>query len=72
MPDERLDSIRRGIHAPPESPSGAAAERRRKTRTARGPVIGGEMGGTTDAETAGEEADMDAKRRASEEKERGA
>jgi hypothetical protein len=67
MPDERLDSIRQGIHAPAESPSGAAAEREREERTAAGPPIGGEMGGTSDSETAGEEADMDAKRSAAEE-----
>jgi hypothetical protein len=62
MPDERQDSIRRGINPPEESPSGqkAAAENRR--RASEGPPMDGAMGGTTDAETAGEEADMNARR----------
>ena len=69
MPDERLDSIRQGIHAPPESPSGTAAEREREEKTMRDAPMDAAMGGTTDAETAGQEADMDAKRRAAEERE---
>lgn len=66
MPDERIDSIRQGIHAPAESPSGSAAEREREELTSRDPEITGAMGGTTDSETAGEEADMEARRRAAE------
>ncbi|HET8656567.1 MAG TPA: hypothetical protein VFL93_13690 [Longimicrobiaceae bacterium] len=68
MPDERLDSIRQGIHAPPESPSGTAAEREREEAIPLQPPIGGAMGGTSDAESAGDEADGDAKRFASEKK----
>lgn len=69
MPDERLDSIRQGIHAPPESPSGVAAEREREEETTQDAPMDAAMGGTTDSETAGQEADMDAKRRAAEERE---
>jgi hypothetical protein len=69
MPDERLDSIQQGIHAPPESPSGVAADRRRAEKVAQEPPIEAALGGTSDAETAGQEADMNTKRRAAEERE---
>lgn len=69
MPDERLDSIRQGIHTPPESPTGRAADERRAERVSNDPPIDSALGGTSDAESAGEEADMDARRRAAEERE---
>lgn len=58
-PDERQDSVRQGIGAPDESPIGKAAEAERERRAASGPRIGGAMGGTSDAETPGDEAAMD-------------
>lgn len=61
MPDERQDSIRQGIGAPEESPSGKAAAEELRRQATEGPPIGGAMGGTSDAETAGDEADMAAK-----------
>lgn len=61
MPDERQDSIRQGIGAPEESPTGQAAAEERRQKAAEGPPIGGGMGGTSDAEIAGEEADMNQK-----------
>jgi hypothetical protein len=56
VPDERKDSIRQGISAPDESPSGKEAEEERRKRAAEGPEIGGAMGGTSDAESAGDES----------------
>lgn len=67
MPDERQDSIRQGIAAPPESPIGAAAEEERRERAAHGPAIGGAMGGTSDANTPGDEAQEAAARYVAEE-----
>ena len=61
--DERQDSIRQGIGAPEESPTGKAAEQERRERAAKGPQIGGAMGGTSDAESAGDEAAMNRVRR---------
>ena len=66
MPDESLDSMRQGIQAPPESPIASAAARDREKKLAREQPIDGAMGGTSNAESAGDEADMDAKRHASE------
>ena len=66
MPDERLDSMRQGIQAPPESPSASAAARDREKKLAGEQPIDGAMGGTSDSESAGDEADMDAKVHASE------
>jgi hypothetical protein len=66
MPDERQDSIRQGIAAPEESPTGMAAEEERRKRAAEGPRIGGAMGGTSDAERAGDEAAMNAAMRQAE------
>lgn len=57
--DERQDSIRQGIGAPDESPIGKTAEAERERRAAKGPRIGGAMGGTSDAETPADEAAMD-------------
>lgn len=64
MIDERQDSIRQGIGAPQESGIGqrAAAERRR--RAAEGAQIGGGLGGTSDADSPGDEAASDAARTA--------
>ena len=60
MPDERQDSIRQGIGVPEESPTGVAADEERRRLAAEGPRIGGAMGGTSDAEGAGDEAQMNA------------
>jgi hypothetical protein len=49
MPDERQDSIRQGISAPDESPTGKEAEAKRRRRAAEGPELGGGLGGTSDA-----------------------
>ena len=56
MVDERQDSIRQGIGAPAESEIGqrAAAERRRLA--AESAEIGGGLGGTSDVESAADEA----------------
>ena len=60
MPDERQDSIRQGIGVPPGTQIGAAAEQERQRRAAEGPEIGGAMGGTSDADRAGDEAQFNA------------
>ena len=60
MPDERRDSIEQGIGAPDESPAGRDAAAERKKRAAEGPEIGGGMGGTSDADSAGDEASFEA------------
>lgn len=62
MPDERQDSIRQGIGVPPESPAGDAAAEERRKRAAEAPPIGGAMGGTSDADRAADEAQMNAAR----------
>lgn len=56
MPDERRDSIEQGIGAPDESPIGREAAEERVRRAAEGPEIGGALGGTSDADSAGDEA----------------
>jgi hypothetical protein len=56
MTDERQDSIRQGIGAPAESETGRKAAEERRRRAAEGPEIGGGMGGTSDADSPGEEA----------------
>ena len=66
MPDERQDSIRQGIGTPEESPAGVAAEEERRRRAAEGPRIDGALGGTSDAEDAGQEAQMNAAMREAE------
>ena len=58
MPDERQDSIRQGVGVPPESPVGQEAAAKNCKQNAEGPPIGGGMGGTSDAETAPEESQM--------------
>lgn len=60
MPDERRDSIEQGIGAPEESAQGRKAEEERRRRAAEGPAIGGGMGGTSDADSASDEAGFDA------------
>jgi hypothetical protein len=63
MPDERLDSMRQGIGAPPESPAAqkADAERRDQVLRAPSPVpMESAMGGTSDAGRAGDDVDADA------------
>jgi hypothetical protein len=56
--DERQDSIRQGIGVPPESQVGREAERQKQRRNDQAPPIGGGMGGTSDAETAPEESQL--------------
>ncbi len=58
MVDERQDSIRKGMGVPPESAVGQEAERMKQEHDAHFPPIGGAMGGTSDAETAPQERDM--------------
>jgi hypothetical protein len=58
MVDERQDSIRQGIGVPPESQVGQEAAEEKRKRAAGGPPIGGGMGGTSDAETAPDESEM--------------
>jgi hypothetical protein len=60
MADERQDSIRQGIAAPPESEIGRAAADENRHRNAQAPPIGGGMGGTSDSETPADEAQMKA------------
>ena len=66
MIDERQDSIRQGIQAPPESETGRKAEEERRRLAAEGPEIGGGMGGTSDADSPGDEAHFEAERDAAE------
>ena len=59
MPDERKDSVARGIAPPPESVAGKAAERERQDELIRTPEEArpdSGMGGTSDADSAGDEA----------------
>ena len=60
MPDERRDSIEQGIAVPEESPKGRTAAEERTRRAAEGPEIGGGLGGTSDADSPGDEANFDA------------
>ncbi len=63
MPDERLDSMQQGIGAPPESPAAQEADAERRAELIRNPSpvpMEGAMGGTSDSERAGDEADMNA------------
>jgi hypothetical protein len=62
MPDERQDSMKQGIGAPPESEAARQAAEARRRRNAESPEIGGEMGGTSDADSPGDEAGYDAAR----------
>ena len=63
MPDERAESIQQGIAAPEESEIGRRAdeERRRHLNDSRIPPDSA-MGGTSDADTAGDEAHFNANR----------
>lgn len=68
MADERMESIRQGIAAPEESRTGKQAEEaRRRKLSESGVQTDGAMGGTSDAGTAGDEANEAANRNASEE-----
>jgi RluA family pseudouridine synthase len=63
MPDERQDSMRQGIGAPPESPAAQQADAERQAEIARNPSpveMEGAMGGTSDVDSPGDEADLDA------------
>ncbi len=65
MPDERMDSMLQGIGVPPESPAAAKSAAERRAEAARQPAPGGPppdsaLGGTSDAESAGDEARMNA------------
>lgn len=63
MPDERQDSMRQGIGAPPESPTAQEADAARRAEIAGNPnpiEMEGAMGGTSDADRPGDEADADA------------
>lgn len=63
MPDERLDSMQQGIGVPPESPAAQEADAERRAELLRNPSpvpMEGAMGGTSDAERPGDEADMNA------------
>lgn len=62
MPDERQDSIRQGIHAPDESPSGREAAEKNRKAAADAPEIGGGLGGTSDADSPADEALYEAQR----------
>lgn len=59
MPDERKESIEQGIAPPPESAIGQAAERQNREQLIRTPEEArpdSAMGGTSDADSAGDEA----------------
>jgi hypothetical protein len=58
MPDERLDSIRQGLGVPPESQVGRDAARKKQDQAAEETPIERGMGGTSDAETAPQESQM--------------
>lgn len=62
MPDERLDSMRHGIGAPPESPVAQEADAERRAELARNPSppMESAMGGSTDADRPADEAEMNA------------
>ena len=59
MTDERRESIEQGIAAPPESTIGQAAERRNREQLIQTPEEArpdSAMGGTSDADSPGDEA----------------
>lgn len=61
MADERMESIEQGIAAPDESEKGRRAEEQRRNELARSPARSDSaMGGTSDAGTAGDEAQENA------------
>jgi hypothetical protein len=61
MPDERLDSMRQGIAPAPESPEAQRADAERLAENREHPLeMESAMGGSADAERAGDQADMEA------------
>ena len=59
MPDERQDSTAQGIAPAPESEAGRIADERRREELANAPESSrpdGAMGGTSDADSPGDEA----------------
>ena len=61
MPDERLDSMQQGIAPAPESPEAKRADEERRAENVRNPLeMESAMGGTSDAEGAGDAASLDA------------
>jgi hypothetical protein len=63
MPDERLDSMRQGIGAPPESPAAQKADAERREQIVRDPApvpMESAMGGTSDAGGPADDVDADA------------
>ncbi|MDP9349739.1 MAG: hypothetical protein M3P24_11460 [Gemmatimonadota bacterium] len=61
MPDERLDSMRQGIAPAPESPEAQQADAERRAENVRNPLqMESAMGGSNDADRAGEQANMEA------------
>jgi hypothetical protein len=61
MPDERLDSMRQGIAPAPESPEARRADAERRADNLEHPLeMEGAMGGTSDSERAGDQANQDA------------
>jgi hypothetical protein len=63
MTDERQDSIRQGISAPAESEIGQRAAEERRRLAAEGPEIGGGLGGTSDVDSAADEATFEREQR---------
>ena len=60
MPDERLDSMRQGIAPAPESPEAQHADAERREDNRAHPLrMESAMGGTSDSERAGDQADME-------------
>ena len=61
MPDERLDSMRQGIAPAPESPEARQADAERLADNRAHPLeMESAMGGTSDSERAGDEANQHA------------
>ena len=58
MIDERQDSIRQGIGVPAESEIGQAAARHKAELAKTAPPLEGGIGGTSDSDSAPEEAEM--------------
>jgi hypothetical protein len=59
MVDERQDSIRQGIGAPAESEIGQRAAKERSRLATQGAEIGGGLGGTSDVDSAADEATIE-------------
>ena len=71
MVDERQDSIRQGIGAPEDSEIGQRAARERSRLAAEGAEIGGGLGGTSDVDSAADEATVERELHAAESDEAG-